>query len=608
MSLVRTSLAVLAASQLAWHTAVLAQATPDGTEFQVNSYTTNHQSAPAVSRTANGFVVVWQSIGSGGTDTSVESIQAQLYDSNGMAVGAQFQVNTYTFSNQRRPSVAVDSGGSFVIVWDSFGTLGTDGGLTSSIQAQRYDSNGVALGTQFQVNTYTTGNQESPAVSAGVAGNFVVVWHSYGSAGTDTNLTSIQGQRYNSAGVAQGGEFQVNTFTPSHQRDPAVATDGSGNFVVVWHSSGSAGTDTSYSSIQARRYDSAGVAQGGQFQVNTYTTSFQYFPSVVTDDPGNFVVAWASHGSAGTDTSAYSVQARRYDSTGVPQGSQFQVNTYTQYDQLFPAVGADGLGFVVVWQSVGSAGTDSSAISVQGQKYDLAGLAEGAEFQVNTYTPNNQIRPAVTEMAGSVSVVWESTGSAGTDTDLGSIQGQLYSIPVITTTSSSSTSSTTLPPRDLLPGRITVIKPSTLAKFVAKPVTGDTFALPTVDPVAVGGTLRVFDVATTAGDDTYPLPTGGTPPLGWKGLGIPAGAKGYKYKGAGTPGDPCKIVLVKETVIKGVCRGAGMALTPPFTGDVGVILTLGGTDRYCARFGGDVVKNDPTLTKRKNAPAPGACP
>jgi hypothetical protein len=31
-----------------------------------------------------------------------------------------------------------------------------------------------------------------------------------------------------------GGEFQVNTYTPGHQYEPAVATDGAGNFVVVW--------------------------------------------------------------------------------------------------------------------------------------------------------------------------------------------------------------------------------------------------------------------------------------------------------------------------------------------------------------------------------------
>jgi hypothetical protein len=70
----------------------------------------------------------------------------------------------------------------------------------------------------------------------------------------------------------------------------------------------------------------------------------------------------------------------------------------------------------------------------------------------------------------------------------------------------------------------------------------------------------------------------------------------------------CKVVLVKEKVIKGVCMGSGVTLAPPFTGDVGIVLSLGTTDRYCALFDGDEVKNDATLTKRKNAPAPGARP
>jgi hypothetical protein len=167
---------------------------------------------------------------------------------------------------------------------------------------------------------------------------------------------------------------------------------------------------------------------------------------------------------------------------------------------------------------------------------------------------------------------------------------------------------TDIVPTDLLPGRITAIKSGMLAKFVAKPVMGETFNLPVANPVTAGGSLRVFDMSTTAGDNTYALPSGGTPPLGWKGLGSPAGSKGYKYKGAGTVGDPCKVVLVKPKVIKAVCRGSDVTLMPPFAGDVGIILSLGATDRYCAQFGGDEVKNDATLTKRKNAPAPTACP
>jgi hypothetical protein len=147
------------------------------------------------------------------------------------------------------------------------------------------------------------------------------------------------------------------------------------------------------------------------------------------------------------------------------------------------------------------------------------------------------------------------------------------------------------------------VKPTTLAKFVAKPATGDTFAPPAANPVTEGGSLRFFDTLTTAGDDLYALPAGAS----WKALGNPPGAKGYKYKGAGTVGDPCKVVLVKPTVIKGICRGTGVALTPPFSGEIGIVLSLGTTDRYCGSFGGDETRNDATLTRRKNSPAPGSC-
>jgi hypothetical protein len=50
-------------------------------------------------------------------------------------------------------------------------------------------------------------------------------------------------------------------------------------------------------------------------------------------------------------------------------------------------------------------------------------------------------------------------------------------------------------------------------------------------------------------------------------------------------------------------------LTPPFNGDIGVVLSIGGgIYTYCARFGGSEERNDATVTTRRNAPAPGAGP
>ena len=105
----------------------------------------------------------------------------------------------------------------------------------------------------------------------------------------------------------------------------------------------------------------------------------------------------------------------------------------------------------------------------------------------------------------------------------------------------------------LMPAKIGLVKPGKLAKFVAKdaslfplPASGD-------EPTDVGGDLSIFDTASTAGSDTYGLPA-----VQWSGLGNPAGSKGFKYKGAGSPSDPCKVVLIKEKVIKGVCKGTGV--------------------------------------------------
>ena len=97
-------------------------------------------------------------------------------------------------------------------------------------------------------------------------------------------------------------------------------------------------------------------------------------------------------------------------------------------------------------------------------------------------------------------------------------------------------------------------------------------------------------------------------PSQWKGLGNPPGSKGYKYKGAGTLADPCKVVLVKPKIIKGICKGPTVTPDPPHPGTVPV--QLGAQDlswRYCGEFGGTEIKNDARLLKRKDAPAPSSC-
>jgi hypothetical protein len=135
----------------------------------------------------------------------------------------------------------------------STGSSGTDS-LAESVQARRYASDGTPAGDEFQVNTYTTAGQVLPSVSMDSDGDFVVVWMSEGSSGTDSSSYSVQGQLYSSAGVRLGGEFQVNTFTTGYQEFSSVSMEAGGDFVVAW--------DSGRTAVFGQRYARALFADG----------------------------------------------------------------------------------------------------------------------------------------------------------------------------------------------------------------------------------------------------------------------------------------------------------------------------------------------------------
>ena len=152
----------------------------------------------------------------------------------------------------------------------------------------------------------------------------------------------------------------------------------------------------------------------------------------------------------------------------------------------------------------------------------------------------------------------------------------------------------------LIPGKIMIVKPGTLAKVLAK----GTFVLPAGadDPTVAGGSLLIRDLGDPMNAVTYSLPS-----ANWKGLGNPAGSKGFKYKGTGSLTDPCKVVLIKTKIVKAVCKGAGVTLSTPVSAQPAVVavnLSSGPGTSYCAEFGGTEIKNTTSLMKRKDATTP----
>ena len=287
-------------------------------------------------------------------------LQAQRYNAAGLAAGAEFQVNTFTLNDQSASSITALADGGFVVSWTSFDQDGSGLG----IYAQRYNAAGVAAGAEFQVNTFSTGSQFAPSITALADGGFVVSWQSNGQ---DGSVSGIYAQRYNAAGGAAGAEFQVNTFTLSHQFLPSITALADGGFVVSWQSNGQ---DGSLYGIYAQRYNAAGLAASAEFQVNTTTLSDQTQPSITALADGGFVVSWTSFNQDGSGTGIY---AQRYNAAGGAAGAEFQVNTFTLSHQFLPSITAlaDG-GFIVSWSSFSHDGSD---YGIYAQRYNAAGFA-----------------------------------------------------------------------------------------------------------------------------------------------------------------------------------------------------------------------------------------
>lgn len=381
---------------------------PAGNEIQVNTTTLNAQNEPSVAVDANGnYVVVWQSFDQDGDDNGV---YAQRYDRFGNPIGGEIQINTSTTGDQDDPVVAMDANGNFVVAWTN------DTGLSVSVQARRFDSNGNPLGGQFTVNSTFADDQDTPAIAMNANGDFVIAWESLNQ---DGDGEGVYAQRYNSAGVAVGGEIAVNTGTIGDQHDPVVGIDGSGNFVIAWTDSNGSGN-----AVRARRFASNGTPLGSQFTVNSFGVDNQDTPAIAMSANGNFVIAWESLNQDGDGNGVY---AQRYDRFGNPVGGEIQVNTTTAGGQDDPSVAIDANGnFLVVWES---SAQDGDGDGVYGQYFDNTGAKQGSEFLINTFTTNSQDDPAIAmDVNGNALVVWESFDQDGSGDG---VYGQLLGIPSV---------------------------------------------------------------------------------------------------------------------------------------------------------------------------------
>ncbi|MEZ6118086.1 MAG: DUF4347 domain-containing protein, partial [Pirellulaceae bacterium] len=275
---------------------------------------TGVQDAHAVDFAADGsFVVTFQ-------NASDTDIYFQRYNASGVAQGSNTKANTYVSGTQNHPDVAVNDDGSFVISWMSNGQDGSSYGM----YAQRFTAAGAKVGGEIQLAQTSSGDQWYGTIDNDSSGNFVATWMS---AGQDGSGNGIFARQFNSSGTALGNEFQVNTWTSGDQGSPNISVDDDGDFVITWHDA--SGHDGTGFGVYAQQYDSSGNAIGVETRI-AQTTSNDQRDATVAIHGTSAVVVWGGNGSQSGQTDSSGVFMRQFSLTGL--GAQTLVVTNTLDD------------------------------------------------------------------------------------------------------------------------------------------------------------------------------------------------------------------------------------------------------------------------------------
>jgi len=294
----------------------------------------------AVSSDTSALVVaVLTEVGGGGR------IVGKIYDATTDAVGAEISV--FDAGTNRNVDLAVLANGDYVVT-----CVDASGGDNTIAYRILDATGGNVLGAT--VLSATLGGSEflfDTTVTALTGGGFVVGWTSF----TPVNfIPSAQFQRFDAAGVAQGGIVTIQNNGSADQKsmgDLVALSDG--GFIVLY----AEGDSTFDEGLRGRRFDAAGVQVGVDFLIQDGSVS--RISAVVLGDGRVAISYGAENGEIGVEI----IDPRdTANDPGVYTGTQWQIGTVG--DDVFTA---DEVSEFVI----GHDGNDTITAAGQTRSYDL---------------------------------------------------------------------------------------------------------------------------------------------------------------------------------------------------------------------------------------------
>ncbi len=356
----------------------------------------------AAATPGGGALVAYRSSGDSGATAAV---WVQRYAADEQPAGAPTSLGAATQTGNlglgSQPDIATDATGAAIVVWDPYGLDGEFEGIFGI----RLTAAGALTGSALQINQYTLSTQNAPAVARALDGRFAVAWTSLTQPGGDG--TDVMLRCYSADASPLSEEVFAHPVVTKNQQTPRLAAfnDLTKRFVAVWMSRDMPG-DPGWG-IQARIFDEKCQPTGEPFQINGDTTGDQHTPHVATalQVGGGFTVGWT-----GVDASGAGAFARRFDSDGLQQGGELQLNTFVSNGQWVGDIASYPSGAMLVgWRSGGEDG--STAVVLRG--LSAKGEAAGLPFIANPTFSGEQSRPSVSVLStGKTLLLWQNKPGA----------------------------------------------------------------------------------------------------------------------------------------------------------------------------------------------------
>lgn len=193
----------------------------------VNVQTTDSQVLPSVAMSEEGGIVVAWTQDPG-------TVRARQFTLAGSSLGGEI-LGISAPDGSGNPQIAPVPDGGFVIAWSGNQTL-----------ARRFDSDGNAAAPAFDLGLDGAADL---AVSLDGSGNVIAAGRKLVG-----NSSEIIGRSFTLDGTATSQPFQINTYASGFQQSPAIGLHREGGFLVLWHSERSP-DDVEGTSIRGRLYE-----------------------------------------------------------------------------------------------------------------------------------------------------------------------------------------------------------------------------------------------------------------------------------------------------------------------------------------------------------------